>query len=96
MAKYKQINKTVGRVGAMLRRARRVCNIPTDDAASLLHVTPQQLFEYEHGVTEIPMEILESMFALGYKMKQVRVLERRYEVQRNLFHKIKQTMDKAE
>ncbi|MBD5400858.1 helix-turn-helix transcriptional regulator, partial [bacterium] len=90
MSKYKQINETTGRMGAMLRRARRVCNMSTDEAAELLRAPPQQMFEYEHGITEIPQEILESMFIMGYKMKQVRILEKRYAVMRDFLRMTKQ------
>ncbi|MBD5400407.1 helix-turn-helix domain-containing protein [bacterium] len=93
MAKYKQINETAGRMGAMLRRARRVCGMPTDDAAELLRVTPHEMFEYEHGITEIPIEILENMFIMGYKMKQVRVLEKRYIKKRDFLRMTKQAVD---
>ncbi|MBD5391425.1 helix-turn-helix transcriptional regulator, partial [bacterium] len=58
----KQIDRTAGRVGAMMRRARRVCGLNTDDLATMLHIMPDELAAYEHGHSEIPMSILEHMF----------------------------------
>ena len=96
MGKYKPINETARRMGAMLRRARRMCRMSTDDAALLLQMMPDELAQYEHGVCEIPINILEHMFVMGYKMIQVRKLERRYHNQRELFYKLKKTVAEAE
>lgn len=63
----KQLDKTSGRLGAAMLRARRSCKLSPDDVATLLRITPASLFEYEHGITEIPQHILERIFGLGYQ-----------------------------
>ncbi len=96
MTKTKQINTTTGRMGAMLRVARHVCKLSTDDAALLLRVMPDELAEYERGIMEIPPGVLEHMFIMGYKMMQVRIIERRYHAQRMQLRKLKQMCSNAE
>ena len=91
----KPIDETAGRVGAMMRQARRVCHMPTDDAAALLHVMPNELVAYERGFTKIPTDLLERMFVMGYKMMHVRVLENRYRQHRMALMKIKRTVADA-
>ncbi len=90
MTKPKPIDTTARRVGAMLRFARQKCKMSTDDAAHILHILPDELAGYEHGVREIPQGLLEHMFVMGYKMIQVRIIEHRYHNQRKLFRKLKQ------
>lgn len=90
MAKQKQIDATAGRMGAMLRVARRACNLTTDDAALLLRIMPDELAAYERGIQEIPQGVLEHMFIMGYKMIQVRIIERRYHKEHMMFRKLKQ------
>jgi len=90
--KMKQIDETAGRVREIMRAARQVCHISHDEAAALLRIMPNELSEYEYGVSKIPADILERMFVLGYKMMRIRVLESRYRRQRNIFQKIKQAM----
>ena len=91
----KTIDDTAGRVGAMLRQARRVCHMPQDDAAALLHIMPDKLAEYERGFTKIPSALLERMFVLGYKMMHVRVLENRYRQQNIAFRRLQRTVEAA-
>ena len=90
MAKQKRIDITAGRVGTALRQARNKCKMSTDDAATILHIMPEELAAYEHGVQEIPQNILEHLFVMGYKMIQVRIIEHRYHNQRKLFRQFKQ------
>ncbi len=90
MAKIKRIAAAAQRPGKILRLARRACNMTTDDAAIMLHVLPSVLAEYEHGITEVPQHILEHMFIMGYKMKQIRLIEARYHRQRKLLRKLDQ------
>ncbi|MBD5400321.1 hypothetical protein HDR61_01060 [bacterium] len=89
MQKRKPIDETAGRVGAMMRQARHVCHMPTDDAAALLYVMPEELVAYERGVKKIPAEVLEHFFVTGYKMMHVRVLEKRYRRHRDSVRKVK-------
>lgn len=88
--KQKPIDTTAGRMGAMLRSARQMCKLSTDDASSILHILPDDLAAYEHGVWEIPLGVLEHMFIMGYKMIQVRIIEHRYHNQRKILRQIKQ------
>ncbi|MDE6250162.1 MAG: helix-turn-helix domain-containing protein [Alphaproteobacteria bacterium] len=90
MAKQKQIDITAGRMGAMLRRARHVCRMSTDDAATMLRIMPDELAAYEHGTGEIPLNVMEHIFVMGYRMIQVRIIEHRYHNQRRLFRKLNQ------
>ncbi|MDE6250637.1 MAG: helix-turn-helix domain-containing protein [Alphaproteobacteria bacterium] len=90
MAKTKQIDITAGRLGAMLRRARHVCRMSTDDAATMLRIMPDELAAYEHGIREVPLGVMEHMFVMGYKMIQVRKIEHRYNNHRKMFLKFKQ------
>ena len=90
MAKTKQIDATAGRMGAMLRSARQMCHMSTDDAALLLRIMPDELAAYERGIMEVPLHIMEHMFVMAYKMMQVRIIERRYYDQRAMLKKLKQ------
>lgn len=90
MAKIKQIDATAGRMGAMLRQARRMCQMSTDDAALMLHIMPDELVSYERGTHEVPLNVLEHLFVMGYKMMQIRIIERKYHNQRMQLRKLKQ------
>lgn len=96
MAKQKQIDATAGRMGAMLRQARHVCRMSTDDAALMLRIMPADLAAYERGIQEIPLNVLEHIFVMGYKMMQVRIIEYRYQNQRNMFRKLNQICTDAQ
>ncbi len=95
MKRINKIDETAGRLGAALRKARWVCRIPHDEAAILLHVMPNDLHEYERGVTEIPQDILERIFLLGYRMMRFRTLEDKYRLQRKFYRKLKDTIDQV-
>lgn len=92
----KQIDETSGRVGAAMRNARQTCVIMHQDAAALLHITPKELGAYECGAEKIPTDILERVFAMAYKMIQIRQIEDRYRRQRRVFWKLKQVIADAE
>ena len=93
MDKIKQIDRTAGYVGYIIYRARRECRISRDELSHMLGVMPSEIAEYEHGVTKIPEDVLTHMFVMGYKMMRVRSLEFRYRRQRQLFHKLKNTVN---
>ncbi|MBD5400458.1 helix-turn-helix transcriptional regulator [bacterium] len=88
--KQNKIDNTAGRLGRALYDARIACNIPYDNAAMLLHITPNELSEYERGTTEIPHDIMIRMLVMGYKLIHARTLEEKYRRQRNTFKKLKQ------
>lgn len=88
MAKIKQIDATARRMGAMLRRARRMCQMSTDETALMLRIMPDELVAYERGMQEIPLHIMEHIFIMGYKMMQVRIIENKYYRQRKLYQKL--------
>ena len=86
----KQIDRTAGRMGMALRHARRHNGLNTDDAAPMLHIMPDELAAFEHGHAEMPMDILLYIFTMGYKMIQIRMIERRYHNMRQILHQSKQ------
>ena len=96
MAKQKQIDITAGRLGVTLRQARQRCHMSTDDAAAMLHIMPDELAAYEHGTGEIPLNVMEHMFVMAYKMIQVRIIEHRYHNQRKMFLKLNQICTDAQ
>ena len=85
----KQVNETVGRMGAALRQARQACRMTHDEVAVLLGVMPSDLAEYERGITVIPFDVLRQIFVMGYKMIEVRAIEKHYRCQRKVFRRIK-------
>ena len=87
MAKTKQIDATARRMGAMLRRARQVCQMSTDETALMLRIMPDELVAYERGVQEIPLHIMEHIFIMAYKIMQVRIIEGKYRQQRKFCQK---------
>ncbi len=93
MKRINKIDATAARLGFAMREARHVCHIPHDDAAELLHIMPNDLHEYERGVTEVPIDILQRVFILGYKMMQVRIINRRYRLQRKMLSQIKNAVE---
>lgn len=90
MSKKTRLDQTAVRMGAALRHARRHNGLNTDDAAPMLNIMPDELASYEHGIAEMPMDILLYIFTMGYKMIQVRMIERRYRNMRQVFHQSKQ------
>ncbi len=95
MQKAKQIDETAGRIGRAMMHARHALRIPRDEAASLLHLLPNELSEYERAITKIPQDILERMFLLGYRMMRFRTLEDKYRLQRKFYRKLKDTIDQV-
>ena len=90
--KQKQIDEKAGRVGSMMRPARRVYHLSLDDAAALLYVTPDELFKYERGWAKIPADILAKLFVCGYKTLHFRVLENKYRSERQVFARMLQNV----
>ena len=90
MSKTKQIDATARRMGAMLRRARHMCQMSMDETALMLRIMPDELVTYERGVQEIPLHIMEHIFIMGYKMMQVRIIEGKYRQQRKFCQKVNQ------
>lgn len=87
----KQLDTTAGRLGLAMRHARQMYHMTSDDAAFLLRISPNELFEYERGVAPIPTDIMEHIVLMGYKMMRVRILERAYSRRRAIFRKIRQS-----
>jgi len=84
----KQLDETAGRLGIAMRNARRICYIPHDEVAYLLHITPKELAEYEQGIVKIPFDILERILIYGYRTMHARVLEGTYRKKRFVFNKL--------
>ena len=91
----KQIDETAGRQGCALRGARQSNHLTHADAAYILGITTDELLTYERGSAQVPIEVLEHMFAAGYKMIGMRKLERKYRAQCHFIRKIKQVMKEA-
>lgn len=85
----RQIDETTGRLGVAMRKARRKCYIPHDELASLLHITPNELAQYEQGIEKIPFDILERIIIFGYRSMHARVLEEIYRKKRYMLKKLK-------
>lgn len=96
MKTVKAIDDNMARLGVTFRHAREECRLSLDDAAGILHIMPNELFEYEHGAKPVPTDILYRLFVMGYKMIEVRVITRRYQVHRNVLRKLKRTIAEAE
>ncbi len=95
MQRAKQIDETAGRIGRAMMHARHALRIPRDEVASLLHLLPNELSEYERAITKIPQDIFERMFLLGYRMMHFCTLEDKYRQQRKLYHKLKNALDQV-
>lgn len=95
MTKMKITDDPAKRIGAIMYNARIVGHLSRNELAGLLRVTPEELATYEHGTAQIPADILEHLFLMGYKMMRVRVLEHRYRQNRQLFRKLKQIVAKV-
>ena len=89
----KPIDETAARVGAMLRQGCQQCHLSQADAATLLRVLPHELAEYEYGLTKIPLNVLEHIFTMSYKIMQIRILERRYKLHRKVLWKLEQAAE---
>ncbi len=83
----KQLDKTSGRLGAAMVRARHSCKLASDDIAVLLHTTPAMLFEYEQGTSEIPQHILEQIFGFAYQIMIMHKLYGYYKRRDSMFKK---------
>ena len=92
MKQNNQTDKTAKHIGEALQHARIVLHISRDEASDLLRIMPNELTEYERGITKIPTDILSHIFLLGYKMMRLRTLEERYRMQRRIFRKLKQSI----
>lgn len=95
MQTVKAIDENQARLGLSLRVGREECRLSLEDAAHMLHIMPNELFEYEHGAKPVPMDILQRLFIMGYKMIEVRIINNRYQVQRNMFKKIESAVAKT-
>lgn len=90
--KQKRLDEMTEQLSKAMHQARQMCKITADDAAVLLRIRPDELFEYERGLKRIPRDVLEHVFVMGYKMMQVRIMENRYRRQCNFFRKLKQSV----
>lgn len=85
----KTVNTFDERLGVAMRHARHASGSTPDELARLLRIMPDELLAYERGLSEIPLDILERIIVMGYKMIIVRSLEKKYRLQRKVFGKIK-------
>ena len=92
MQKPKPIDGTAGRVGVAMQHVRWVIHLSPDEAARLLRVMPNDILEYERGISPIPPDVMEYIFTMAYKMMRFRYLEDKYRFQRRFFRKLKQTV----
>ncbi|MBD5400220.1 hypothetical protein HDR61_00515 [bacterium] len=90
--KKKAINETAARVGHALRTARQTARLTHGDSADLFGITMEEQLQYERGTAQIPIELLEHMFVMGYKLIGIRILEKKYRIKRDFIRKIKQTI----
>lgn len=74
----KQNDETARRVAHAMRRARATTIIPRTHLARLMNISTTQLGLYECGRDDVPDDILERIFTLGYMMMHVRNLNRYY------------------
>ena len=93
MSKRKPIDATAARLGAALYHARHNGHISRNELAMVLHIMPDELAKYEHGVEPIPPDVLEHLFVMSYKMLRVRSLESRYRSQRQFFYKLRNAVN---
>ncbi len=91
----KKIDETAGRFGHAMRTARQACHMSSDDAARLLRMMPNELLEYERGVTKVPIQVFEYFCILGYKMMRVRVAENVYLRRQAVFRKMREIINSA-
>ena len=92
MKTTKPIDDNMAHLGSSMKNARQQCRISMDEAAGLLHITPNELFEYERGAKPVPRDILQRLFIMGYKMIEVRVVNHQYQAHRSAFRKIERIM----
>lgn len=88
----KTVNKFDERLGVVLRRGRYASGLTHDELARLLRIMPDELLAYERGRSEIPLNILERIIVMGYKMIIIRSLEKKYRLEQKVFRKIKQSV----
>lgn len=74
--KKKAINETASRIGSAMCAARQTDHLSHIDVADMLDITLDDLLEYERGTAQIPTEILERIFTMGYKMIGIKILEK--------------------
>lgn len=67
-----------------LRYARRRAYCAPAEAAKLLHVTEQELLQYENGTADIPQAVLEMLITMGYTMLRARLLQTEYRNMRRI------------
>lgn len=85
--KKKAINETTALMGRALFVARQTNRLSHADAADILGITTDDLLQYERGRAQVSIEVLEHMFAVGYKMIGLRKLEKSTWPSVNLFLK---------
>jgi len=84
-----KFDDTAARMGIAMRYARQNAFIPKDEIATLLGITPNELHEYEQGVRQLPIDIMQRIFAIGYVTIHIRSMEDIYRRKRHLFNKLK-------
>lgn len=95
MQTVKAIDENMAHLGLSLRVGRKECRLSLSDAAHLLHIMPNELFEYECGAKPVPADLLSRLFIMGYKMIEIRLINNRYQIQRNMFQKIERATAKT-
>ena len=84
------IDETAVRLGYAIRIARENCHLSLDAAAVMLRVLPMELAMYEAGIAQIPMDIMQRINIMGFKMMQARRFDRRYIRLRKMMERLKQ------
>ena len=86
----KKTKDTAQYIGVVMNRARYKSGIALDDAAKMLRVSPGELYDYERGRLQMPLDVMEHVFIMGLRMMHNRLLEELYRRQRRIFRKLKE------
>lgn len=82
-----QIDDTAKRISCAMRQARNTSRLSRDDVADMLHIMPNELVAYERGTSKVPMDILQRVFVMAYKLMEIRFLEHHYFLSRKKHYK---------
>jgi len=72
------INQTTQDMGLAMRRARILAYVPRAEVARLLRTDVQTLGRYEAGIIQMPIGMMQSIFAQAFIIMRARAIQKKY------------------
>lgn len=72
------INQTTQSMGLAMRQARVMAYIPRNELCQILHISTQELTLFETGQRQMPLQLMQALFAHAFTQMRARTIQNKY------------------